>query len=115
MLIFNLKKEWYDKIRSGEKTVEYREAKRYWIRRLQNAEFSSYTAKFYLGIPVFEKYEGICELRKGYARTPYLVADITKVELVDGWNTDLHLDKPVYAIHLKNVKEKNADDEFYGY
>lgn len=25
MLIFPLKKEWYDKIKSGEKTVEYRE------------------------------------------------------------------------------------------
>ena len=29
MLIFTLKKEWYEKIKSGEKTVEYREAKDY--------------------------------------------------------------------------------------
>lgn len=29
MLIFPLKKEWYEKIKSGEKTVEYRELKPY--------------------------------------------------------------------------------------
>lgn len=27
MLVFSLKKEWFDKIKSGEKTVEYREVK----------------------------------------------------------------------------------------
>ena len=25
MIIFSLKKEWYEKIKSGEKTIEYRE------------------------------------------------------------------------------------------
>lgn len=34
MLIFPLKKEWYEKIRSGEKTVEYREVKPYWSQRI---------------------------------------------------------------------------------
>lgn len=30
MLTFNLKKEWFEKIKSGEKTHEYREVKDYW-------------------------------------------------------------------------------------
>ena len=34
MLIFPLKKEWYEKIRRGEKTVEYREVKPYWTKRI---------------------------------------------------------------------------------
>ncbi len=34
MLIFPLKKEWYEKIKSGEKTIEYREVKPYWEKRL---------------------------------------------------------------------------------
>ena len=34
MLTFNLKKEWFDKIKSGEKTHEYREVKDYWTDRL---------------------------------------------------------------------------------
>lgn len=31
MLTFNVKKEWFDKIKSGEKTHEYREVKPYWV------------------------------------------------------------------------------------
>lgn len=31
MLIFPLRKEYYEKIKSGEKTVEYREVTPYWI------------------------------------------------------------------------------------
>ncbi|MBD5434046.1 MAG: hypothetical protein HDR35_07125 [Treponema sp.] len=34
MLIFPLKKEWYEKIRSGEKRIEYREVKPYWYIRI---------------------------------------------------------------------------------
>lgn len=34
MLTFNLKKQWFDKIKSGEKTHEYREVKPYWTKRL---------------------------------------------------------------------------------
>lgn len=37
MLTFNLKKEWFEKIKSGEKTHEYREVKPYWVNRLANA------------------------------------------------------------------------------
>lgn len=35
MLIFPLKKQWYEKIKSGEKTIEYREVKPYWTKRLE--------------------------------------------------------------------------------
>ena len=34
MLTFNVKKEWFEKIKSGEKTHEYRERTDYWYRRL---------------------------------------------------------------------------------
>ena len=33
-LHLTLKKKWYDMIASGEKKEEYREVKKYWIRRL---------------------------------------------------------------------------------
>lgn len=33
MLIFPLKKEWYEKIKSGEKTIEYRESRTFYIKR----------------------------------------------------------------------------------
>ena len=36
MLIFPLKKQWYEKIKSGEKTVEYREVKDYLNKKFRN-------------------------------------------------------------------------------
>ena len=34
MLMFPLKKEWYEKIKSGKKTIEYRVVKPYWTKRI---------------------------------------------------------------------------------
>ena len=45
-----------------------------------------------------------CQLRLGYSRT-LLYARVTKIEIVNGKETDLRMDKPVYAIHLADVKE----------
>ena len=123
MLIFPLKKEWYEKIKRGEKTVEYREVKPYWSLRI-NKEFHIYQLprdKLFKdkcairGLGLFTDFEyGLkvanhplpkCKLRLGYTNT-YMVARIIKIEIVDGKNTDLHIDKPVYAIHLADVEVK---------
>ena len=102
MLIFPLKKEWYEKIRSGEKTVEYREVKPYWTRRIQvaakNCEWKFLDDKS-------GRYFIPCVLRLGYTKQQ-MTAYITKIEVVNGKDTDLHVDKPVYAIHLANVREE---------
>lgn len=34
MLTLNLKKEWFEKIKSGEKTHEYRVMSDYWVKRI---------------------------------------------------------------------------------
>lgn len=126
MLTFILKKEWYEKIKSGEKMIEYRELKPYWSKRIFNElkrelkkrypnsknkietlrlqEFLEMTKEDSI---VFEPadlftLQGI--FRLGYG-TEKLSAIITKIEIVDGKDTDLHIDKPVYAIHLTNVAE----------
>ena len=89
MLIFPLKKQWYEKIKSGEKTVEYREVKDYWEKRINKVLFD---------LPC------TCMLRLGYTNK-YLTANIIDIKMVDGLDTDLAIDKPVYAIHLADVKE----------
>ena len=116
MLIFPLKKEWYEKIKSGEKTIEYREVKPYWTKRIATnlfrPMFGLYSPKKVfdivstLGFAVSfsPNPEYLCELRLGYTKKS-LKAQIWKIEVVDGKNTDLHIDKPVYAIHLADVKE----------
>lgn len=94
MLIFPLKKEWYKKIKNGEKKIEYREVKDYWTKRIfgHNPFTGEYT--FY----------PFCYFRCGYTRD-LIEASIIKVEIINGKDTDLHIDKPVYAIHLKDIKE----------
>ena len=118
MLIFPLKKEWYEKIKSGEKTIEYREVKPYWTRRIV---LNFFRPMFGLYSPeeVFKKVSSLgfsqqfdgcnmpyCALRLGYTRK-MITARISRIEVINGKDTDLHIDKPVYAIHLTNVTEVN--------
>jgi lysine/ornithine N-monooxygenase len=85
-LILMLKKEWFDKIKNGEKTIEYREAKDYWHKRL-NKNFDAVI------------------LKNGYSRNaPSLIADIEDIRIINGRNTDLKINKDVYAIELKKVR-----------
>ena len=87
MLIFNLKKEWFEKIKSGEKTHEYREVKPYWERRLENN----------VG-------EWIC-FCEGYPRRDdtykRLYARVKSITICNGKNTDLKIDKDVYDIEFE--------------
>jgi hypothetical protein len=116
MLIFPVKKEWYEKIKSGEKTVEYRKVKSYWTRRIV---LNFFRPMFGLYSPeeVFKEVSSLgfsqqfdacdmpyCALRLGYTRK-MITARISQIEVIDGKNTDLHIDKPVYAIHFKGVRE----------
>lgn len=104
MLIFPLKKEWYKKIKSGEKTIEYREVKPYWTKRLNpKSGLDSIFLKL-LEVKGGEFCNIPCKLRLEYTNK-YMTANVVKIEIVDGNNTDLHINKPVYAIHLKDVKE----------
>lgn len=115
MLIFPLKKEWYDKIKSGEKTVEYREVKSYWTKRFYselareferrfNKKFCSYADFCFPVVKCDEDDKLICKIRLGYTNK-YMIARIKKIMIVDGKDTDLHIDEPVYAIHFSNVRE----------
>lgn len=115
MLIFPLKKQWYEKIKSGEKTIEYREVKIYWIKRInkliqQHNYIHDYKAVDFSKVDaltknVIFKIPMRCYLQLGYNPSTRLKADITKIETIDGKDTDLAIDKPVYAIHLADVKE----------
>lgn len=88
---FTLKKQWFDKIVSGEKTVEYREYKPYWITRLAGAE---------VALAVDNNVTAI--FRNGYKKdAPTVVKQIVGISIVDGRNTDLKFNGKVYAIEVK--------------
>jgi hypothetical protein len=106
MLTFPLKKQWYEKIKSGEKTIEYREVKPYWTKRLNSCFIIPAASQLLEGIRKELTFDYVFpyRLRLGYTKE-YLSVRIIKIEIVDGKDTDLHIDKPVYAIHLAEVKE----------
>jgi len=82
-----LKGEWYDKIRAGTKTVEYREDKPYWRARITNA---IETVSF----------------RRGYGSDyPLLQADVISIIKQPGLHCDLKHNGKVFAIIFNNVRE----------
>lgn len=100
MLTFHLKKKWFDKIKSGEKTHEYREVKPYWTNRLQLAMEILYD---------FDEKCYPCEMRLGYPKnTDYdkiIEVKIVSIKIINGKNTDLKINKPVYDIEFELIKE----------
>lgn len=78
--------EWFEKIKSGEKKVEYREIKKSWASRIyENGKQAVNKVLF----------------SKGYDRKEQMLFEIDKIEvLASGLETDLKVNKPVYAIHL---------------
>ena len=44
-----------------------------------------------------------CALRLGYTRK-MITARISRIEVINGKDTDLHIDKSVYAIHFQDVR-----------
>lgn len=114
MLIFILKKCWYDKIASGEKEIEYREVKPYWSKRLAKLfppglwadwekAFADNNEKIG-GVEFGTLARPLCQLRKAYT-SQRLTAKIKKIQIVNGANTDLKINKPVYAFYLQNIKD----------
>ena len=113
MLTFNLKREWFDKIKSGEKTHEYRVVKPYWEKRiishqglflhLNNNCFASVTKD---GI-FTDNLNLECEFVCGYASKndidKRLKAKIKSIKIVNGKNTDLAIDKVVYDIEFEVI------------
>lgn len=105
MLTFNLKKQWFDKIKSGEKTHEYREVKPYWTNRLANfldLQDEDFKVLEYSKL-IFQDYLYFC-FRLGYTKE-YLEAYIVSLAKVNGKNTDLAVDKNVYDIEFCLVRD----------
>lgn len=129
MLTFNLKKIWFDKIKNGEKTHEYREMSDYWVRRIHpiwydNRPLNSvdrYMSNFEKGIGaikftysgntscLFRHNDGIlfcCGYPKKEDKEKRLRAKIISVTSnVNGLYTDLKINKPVYDIEFELIKD----------
>ena len=105
MLIFTLKKESFEKIKSGKKTIKYLEINPYWSKRLaEEFEFNQYSfCSIGDRLEMLTYYHPV-KFRQKYTKN-YIEALVNKIEIVDGKDTDLHINNPVYAIYLATVKE----------
>lgn len=100
MLTFNLKKEWFEKIKSGEKTHEYREWNWYWAKRISNAIIRNN-----------EKFPIPCCFKLGYPprndKHRILYANIICIKnLISGINTDLKTANRVFDIEFELIGDK---------
>lgn len=96
MLTFNLKKEWFEKIKSGEKTHEYRILNDYWNTRI---------SKFY----DVQKYHQVCRFCLGYPSADdtdrILYAHVLDISVRNGLDTDLNVDEDVFDIEFELIEE----------
>ena len=112
MFTFNLKKKWFEKIKSGEKTHEYREVKLYWTRRIANI-FSDKEKTFeflnkvrgYPLFPINNECEFVCGYAKKDDKEKRLKAKIKNISIINGKNTDLAINKDVFDIEFELLEE----------
>lgn len=94
LLILRLKKEWFEKIKSGEKTHEYRKYD-YWYSRIHKAwdrakaNNKDLCIKFICGYP---KKNSVQEFQKS------LIVKVEDISVVPGHDTDLKINELVVDI-----------------
>ena len=81
MLTLPIKKQWFDMIRSGEKTEEYRKMSIYWARRFEKLWGKDWLQVADLGIPYDTAFPGVSGIhtvrfRNGYrSDSPAITAE----------------------------------------
>ncbi len=93
MQTFHLKKIWFDKIKSGEKTHEYRRVCDYWNKRIISSIMPGDIICFALGYPPADADEKI------------IFAIVIEIKTVSGHNTDLKIDETVWDIEFEVISE----------
>ena len=96
VLHLTLKKKYFDEILSGKKKKEFREVKRYWVRRLCTRETIEYL------YPEFKEFEKII-FKNGYKKNaPSFEIEFKKIEIC------YEIDTPIgkgyfFVIHLGEI------------
>lgn len=91
---------WFEEIKSGRKTHEYRKATPFWAKRINRfwRHFSLINSGYWDELKT-EKY--FVQFQKAYRKNPErMTFEIKDINLINGSNTDLHIDKLVFDIEL---------------
>ena len=106
VLTLSVKKEWFDKIVSGEKKEEYREIKPYWIKRLTtNCEVVyDVVAETYCGKVLYRPYTHVLFVNGYGDDKPRIEKEIESIDIDrprKGWCPDDFLGKEFFVIRFK--------------
>lgn len=106
VLTLSVKKEWFDKIVSGEKKEEYREIKPYWIKRLTtNCEVVyDVVAETYCGKVLYRPYTHVLFINGYGDDKPRIEKEIESIDIDrprKGWCPDEFLGKEYFVIRFK--------------
>ena len=107
VLTLTIRKQWFDKIVSAEKTEEYREIKKYWVSRLVNQQAES-------GDVLFDEFGGYCRVIGKLEYKPY-----TYVRFFNGYAKNRPwIEKKIESISIGKPKkglcpDKWLDTEFF--
>ena len=105
VLTLSVKKKWFDMIKSGEKTEEYREAKHFWIVRLL-VDASAFTLRcvYYPELLVFKPFTHVLFINGYGDDKPRVEKEIESISIGKprkGWCPDEFLDKDYFVIKFK--------------
>ena len=91
---------WFEEIKSGRKTHEYRKATPYWAKRMKGFHY-------HFGLIATGNWDELkseklfIQFQKAYRKNPErMTFEIKDIKLVDGINTDLHFAGLVFDIEL---------------
>lgn len=91
---------WFEEIKSGRKTHEYRKASDFWLKRIYHIDCHFGLIRMG-GWDDLKKEKYFVEFQKAYRKNPErMTFEIKDVNLVYGRNTDLHCEGMVFDIEL---------------
>ena len=91
MLTLHLKKEWFEKIKSGQKTHEYREVKPYW-------------SKAFYGNLTGTKIAFCCGYPNAKDLERWIFAKVKSMRIINGMQSDLKTCGLVFDIEFEVIK-----------
>lgn len=93
MTTFNLKKVWFEQFKNRTKTIEFREFKPYWNKRISKLEVGDFVIL-------------ACGYPKNSAKEKFLLARFKAAYWHgNGMHTDLKVDEPVLEVKFDLIKE----------
>ena len=113
ILYLALKKKWYRLTECGSKLEEYREINEYWVKRLTFEEHYESVEQL-LSKPIkFKEFSSVV-LTLGYPKkddkTKRVYGLIKRISAnIDGRDTDLEINEPVFDIEFKLIKEQTNE------